>query len=71
MRLHENKRRISSILRDNMVHDIYEDELAKLGGLSRYVSKEYLYRKVQERIGLSIRTISYIINHTRKEEIMG
>jgi len=66
-----DKRRISSVLRDNMVHDIYNEELAKLGELSSYVSREYIYGKIQERIGLSPRTISYIINHTRKTEIAG
>ncbi len=71
MCMRENKRRISSMLRDNMVHDIYNEEIAKLGDLSSYVSKEYIYGKIQERIGLSQRTISYIINHTRKTEISG
>lgn len=69
--MNENKRRISSILRDNMVHDIYNEELLKLGELRNYVSKEYIYGKIQERIGLSLRTISYIINHTSKTEIAG
>lgn len=67
----KNKRRISSVLRDNLVHDIYEEELSRLGEIGGYVSKEYLYLKVQERIGLSIRTISHILNHTKRIEIVG
>lgn len=42
-----NNRRISSILRDNLVHDIYREEIEKLGVAGRYVSKEYLYNKVR------------------------
>jgi hypothetical protein len=64
-----NNRRMSSILRDNLVHDIYQEELGKLGNAGRYISKEYLYGKVKERVGLSIRSISFIINHTRKRNI--
>lgn len=33
------------------------------------VSKEYLYTQIQKRIGLSTRSISYIINHTQKIDI--
>lgn len=64
-----NTRRTSSILRDNLVHDIYQEELNKLGEAGRYVSKEYLYTQIQKRIGLSTRSISYIINHTQKIDI--
>ena len=49
------------------MHDIYEEEVAKQGELARYLSKEYFYEKIKERTGLSIRTISYILNHTKKE----
>ena len=64
-----NNRRISSILRDNLVRDIYREEIEKLGVAGRYVSKEYLYNKVRERTGLSTRSISFIINHTKKQII--
>lgn len=62
-------RRLSSVLRDNLVHEMYEEELARLGEAGNYVSREYLYRKVGERSGLSVRSVSYILNHTDKEEI--
>ena len=65
----KNNRRISSILRDNMVHGMYREEMSKLGEAGMYVSKEYLYRKVGERAGLSVRSVSYILNHTVEEEI--
>ena len=62
-------RRLSSVLRDNLVHEMYEEELARLGEAGNYVSREYLYRKVGERSGLSVRSVSYILNHTDKEDI--
>ena len=65
----DKKRRISSVLRDNWVHDVYKEELDRLGEIGAYVAKEYLYNKVMERTGLSVRTISYILNHTVKREI--
>ena len=62
-------RRLSSVLRDNLVHDMYREEIAKLGEAGMYVSKEYLYGKVGERAGLSIRSVSYILNHTEHKDI--
>ena len=37
-------------MRDNMVHGMYREEMSKLGEAGMYVSKEYLYRKVGERL---------------------
>lgn len=71
MRAKPNNRRISSILRDNLIHEIYQEECRKLGEAGSYVSREYLYNKVKERTGLSIRTISYIINHTVITKVEG
>ena len=62
-------RRLSSVLRDNLVHEMYAEELARLGDAGNYVSREYLYRKVGERAGLSVRSVSYILNHTDKMDI--
>lgn len=60
------ERRFSSVLRDNAVHQLYEEEVRKQGELARYLSKEYFYEKIKEKTNLSIRTISYILNHTHK-----
>ena len=49
--------------------DIHQEELNGLGEAGRYVSKEYLYTQIQKRIGLSTRSISYIIDHTQKIDI--
>ena len=57
------------MLRDNLVHDMFEEEMGKLGDAGNYVSREYLYRKVGERAGLSVRSVSYILNHTDKMDI--
>lgn len=62
-------RRFSSMLRYNMIHDMYKDELEKLGELAGYVSKEYIYGKIKEKTGLSVRSISFILNHTRKKAL--
>lgn len=40
MREKKTNRRISSILRDNLVHEMYREELEQLGEVGRYVSKE-------------------------------
>ena len=71
MRESKTNRRISSILRDNLVHEIYNEECRRLGDASGYVSREYLYNKVKEETGLSIRSISYIVNHTEPVNIKG
>ena len=57
-------RRYGSILRDKEVHRIHGEILDSLGDLAPYVSKDYVYSKLQERTGLSTRTLSYILNHT-------
>lgn len=58
-------RRESTIMRDNEVHRIYDEIIDNLGELASAVSKSYIYEKIKERTKLSIRTISFILNHTR------
>ena len=41
----------------------------ELGDLATVVSRNYVYGKIKDRTGLSIRHISRIINHTKVEEI--
>ena len=60
MREKKTNRRISSILRDNLVHEIYNEECKKLGEAGSYVSREYLYNKVKERTRLSKRSFTFI-----------
>lgn len=51
--------RDSTVIRNNEVHKM----------LATVVSRNYVYGKIKDRTGLSIRHISRIINHTKVEEI--
>ena len=64
-KLTENNRRESTLVRDNEVCRIYNQILNELGELRNVVSKSYIYEKIKERTKLSMRTISFIVNHTR------
>lgn len=56
--------RDSTVIRDNEVHKMYDEIL-----MATVVSRDYVYGKIKDRTGLSIRHISRIINHTKVEEI--
>lgn len=58
------KRRESTSIRDAEVHSLHKKILEELGDLSSVVSRTYIYEKIREKTRLSIRTISFIINHT-------
>ena len=64
-KLTENNRRESTLVRDKEVCRIYNQILNELGELRNVVSKSYIYEKIKERTKLSIRTISFIVNHKR------
>jgi len=59
----ENRKK-STIIRDNIVHGVYNDVCKELGEYAFLVPKAYLYERIKERTGLCIKTIAYIINHT-------
>ena len=61
--------RDSTVIRDNEIHGMYNEILNELGDLATVVSRSYVYGKIKDRTGLSIRHISMIINHTKVEEI--
>lgn len=61
--------RDSTVIRDNEIHKMYDEILNELGDLATVVSRNYVYGKIKDRTGLSIRHISMIINHTKVEEI--
>lgn len=48
---------------------MYNEILYELGDLATVVSRNYVYGKIKDRTGLSIRHIIRIINHTKVEEI--
>lgn len=66
MKLSEkSKRRESTSIRDNEIHILYRQIMSDLGELANVVSKGYVYEKIREKTKLSIRTISFILNHTK------
>ena len=64
MRKADFRRRESTKARDDEIHQIYREIINSLGDLANVVSRTYIYEKIKSRTKLSIRTISYIINHT-------
>ena len=58
-------RRESTMVRDNEIHELHRQILDELGDLANAVSKGYIYERIRERTKLSIRTISFILNHTQ------
>lgn len=61
--------RDSTVIRNNEIHRMYNEILDELGDLATVVSRNYVYGKIKDMTGLSIRHISRIINHTKIEEI--
>lgn len=59
----------STVIRNNEIHRMYYEILNELGDLATVVSRNYVYDRIKDRTGLSIRHISRIINHTKVEEI--
>lgn len=57
--------RDSTVIRNNEIHRMYNEILDELGDLATVVSRNYVYGKIKDRTGLSIRHISRIINHTK------
>lgn len=62
--------RDSTVIRNNEIHRMYDEILNELGDLATVVSRNYVYGRIKDRTGLSIRHISRIINHTKVEEDM-
>ena len=58
--------RDSTVIRNNEIYRMYNEILDELATV---VSRNYVYGKIKDRTGLSIRHISRIINHTKVEEI--
>lgn len=61
-------RRESTAIRDNEIHDMYDEILRELGELRSAVSKGYIYNRIRDKTKLSIKTISYILNHTKRNK---
>lgn len=61
--------RDSTVIRNNEIHKMYDEILDELGDLGTVVSRNYVYGRIKDKTGLSIRHISRIINYTKVEEI--
>lgn len=62
--------RDSTVIRNNEIHKMYDEILNELGDLATVVSRNYVYGKIKDKTGLSIRHISRIINHTKVKDTM-
>ena len=60
--------RISTIKRNNSIHIMYKNIMNDLGQLRTVVSKSYIYNLIQNQTGLSNRTISHVLNHTKEQD---
>ena len=54
-----------SVMRDDLVHEEYERIIKGLGDARAGISRGWIYDRLADKFRLSVRTISYIINHTR------
>lgn len=63
-----DKRKKSTIWRDNQVHKINREVRAEIGMYAPYVPKSVIYEKIRTRTGLCLKTIATILNHTVAEE---
>ena len=61
--------RDSTVIHNKRSIGCINEILDELGDLATVVSRNYVYGKIKDRTGLSIRHISMIINHTKVEEI--
>ena len=57
--LSSKNRRESTKIRDNQIHELYDEIIRELGPLANVVSKTYIYERIQKKTKLSIRTISF------------
>lgn len=48
---------------------MYDEILNELGDLATVVSRSYVYGKIKDATGLSVRHISRIINHTKAVDV--
>lgn len=60
--------RISTIKRNNSIHLMYKNIMNDLGQLRTVVLKSYIYNLIQNQTGLSIRTISHVLNHAKEQD---
>lgn len=47
---------------------MYKNIMNDLGQLRTVVSKSYIYNLIRNQTGLSIRTISHVLNYTKEQD---
>lgn len=47
---------------------MYKNIMNDLGQLRTVVSKSYIYNLIRNQTGLSIRTTSHVLNHTKEQD---
>lgn len=57
--------RESTVMRNNQVHKLHKEII----DLATVVSRSYVYGKIKDATGLSVRHISRIINHTKAVDV--
>lgn len=63
------KRRPSTIVRDNMVHEVYTRLKDETGMYFQFLPREYVYNRIKQRTGLCTKTIAFILNHTQWQDV--
>lgn len=56
----------STVMRDNQVHKLHKEIIDQLGDV---VFRSYVYGKIKDATGLSVRHISRIINHPKAVDV--
>lgn len=64
-----NRRRPSTVARDNAVHSAYEELRSELGGYADLVPRGYVYDRLSEKTGLCTKTVAFILNHTEEGKV--
>lgn len=63
-RYSDERRKESTIRRDENVHRLYGEIMSELGELGTAVSRTYIYDRISDKTGLCGKTIAFILNHT-------
>ena len=56
------------MVRDNEVHEAYEEVLRQYGEVAKYLPRGFIYERIQSKTGLCTKTIAFILNHTSKDK---
>lgn len=57
-------RSLKTVLRDNAIHEAYKSLMSSGGEFATAVSRKFIYAKLSQRTGYSVRLIAEVLNHT-------